>query len=687
MADIGTLPTPGQKPWNLNPAIEAINEESSANAAEIAGRLSDESLDSKVAQAIASSGGSGPVLSDALPSDTGSPSAGTSSDASRADHIHRMPTLQAVTEAGAVTTAPIKVNGGVFDVAVTGKGNIGLQAEATNVGTYSYGDNAGVYALGGTLGLEARGGAVGAQVRGGTTAIDAASESGVVAIVDAADGNPSDITQFRKDGVTVAAVKNDGRIKATAGVDPTDAVTKSQLDAAVAGTTIPDASSAVKGKLRLTGDLGGTADAPTVPALASKADLVAGKVPASQLPAVPIPNLEAVVQAGNQSQTGIDVYTPDSTVAVAGYSSSGAGMTASSSGGTGMIASSDNATGLDASSTFGVASKHRVSASSTENISEFYVDETLVSAVKNDGRMTASPGVDPTDVAVVSQLGSAGDPNPPITAQFDWAGGAYQTYVIPEGATRLSIVTIGGGGAGGAGFSRPAGSPGGGGGGGGSGSITNADIPVHRLGGPTLSVFVAPGGTNDRTFVATLAGTTSRNMLCSAGPGVNGGAGTASAAGTAGGAGSSSISNNVLISLGFMNQLTGQSGVVGGAPSGADGAATNWGSTGAILGGGAGGAGCTTTNFAGGAMAAGGSALVSSMAGGAAGGGNGIDGQENTGSWVFTGGTGGGSNNAGVGGRGGDGAIGSGGGGGGAGVTGGAGGAGGRGRVYVTAYF
>lgn len=39
-----------------------------------------------------------------------------------------------------------------------------------------------------------------------------------------------------------------------------------------AAATIPDATAAVKGAVRLTGDLGGTADAPTVPGLADKAE-------------------------------------------------------------------------------------------------------------------------------------------------------------------------------------------------------------------------------------------------------------------------------------------------------------------------------------------------------------------------------------------------------------------------------
>lgn len=39
MADIGSLPTPGQKPWNLNPALLALN-------AELEGRLSEDSVES-----------------------------------------------------------------------------------------------------------------------------------------------------------------------------------------------------------------------------------------------------------------------------------------------------------------------------------------------------------------------------------------------------------------------------------------------------------------------------------------------------------------------------------------------------------------------------------------------------------------------------------------------------------------
>lgn len=57
-------------------------------------------------------------------------------------------------------------------------------------------------------------------------------------------------------------------------VNPTDATTKSYVDAAVAGATIPDATTLVKGKVKLAGDLAGTADLPTVPGLASKEPII-----------------------------------------------------------------------------------------------------------------------------------------------------------------------------------------------------------------------------------------------------------------------------------------------------------------------------------------------------------------------------------------------------------------------------
>jgi hypothetical protein len=57
---------------------------------------------------------------------------------------------------------------------------------------------------------------------------------------------------------------------------PTQNAVKSYVDTAVSAATIPDATGTIKGKLKLAGDLGGTADSPTVPGLANKLDIPTG---------------------------------------------------------------------------------------------------------------------------------------------------------------------------------------------------------------------------------------------------------------------------------------------------------------------------------------------------------------------------------------------------------------------------
>jgi hypothetical protein len=51
---------------------------------------------------------------------------------------------------------------------------------------------------------------------------------------------------------------------------PTQNAVKSYVDTAITGATVPDATTLTKGKIKLAGDLSGTADLPTVPGLAGK---------------------------------------------------------------------------------------------------------------------------------------------------------------------------------------------------------------------------------------------------------------------------------------------------------------------------------------------------------------------------------------------------------------------------------
>lgn len=60
-----------------------------------------------------------------------------------------------------------------------------------------------------------------------------------------------------------------GTVTVPTPTNPTDATTKSYVDSTVAAGT-PDADSLTKGKIKLAGDLGGTAALPTVPGLANK---------------------------------------------------------------------------------------------------------------------------------------------------------------------------------------------------------------------------------------------------------------------------------------------------------------------------------------------------------------------------------------------------------------------------------
>lgn len=74
----------------------------------------------------------------------------------------------------------------------------------------------------------------------------------------------------------------------TSAIDAEDSAAAAAASAAeaadVVASGIPNATGTAKGGIILTGDLGGTWDAPTVPGLATKADLVDGKVPTSQIP-------------------------------------------------------------------------------------------------------------------------------------------------------------------------------------------------------------------------------------------------------------------------------------------------------------------------------------------------------------------------------------------------------------------
>lgn len=102
------------------------------------------------------------------------------------------------------------------------------------------------------------------------------ARSQAISARDAAQGHASAAEAAR---VGAEAARDDAE-------DHAAAAAQSAADAAdVVASGVPNATTTIKGGIRLAGDLAGTWDAPTVPGLANKADLVGGKVPVAQIPA------------------------------------------------------------------------------------------------------------------------------------------------------------------------------------------------------------------------------------------------------------------------------------------------------------------------------------------------------------------------------------------------------------------
>lgn len=88
----------------------------------------------------------------------------------------------------------------------------------------------------------------------------------------------------------VANKSDDSLLGTSSTLYPTQKAVKEYVDSSIAAGSAPDATSTTKGILKLTGDLGGTADSPTVPGLASKYDASnpAGFITLAEVPASPV---------------------------------------------------------------------------------------------------------------------------------------------------------------------------------------------------------------------------------------------------------------------------------------------------------------------------------------------------------------------------------------------------------------
>lgn len=119
---------------------------------------------------------------------------------------------------------------------------------------------------------------------------------------DAADEAANDVRATLAGYVSDATASKDAAATSeTNAAESEDAARQSAIDAAEAVSSgVPDATADSKGKLRLTGDLGGTADAPTVPGLEGKADT--GHTHSSS----EVDGLDPVIESVNEA-----TYQPD----------------------------------------------------------------------------------------------------------------------------------------------------------------------------------------------------------------------------------------------------------------------------------------------------------------------------------------------------------------------------------------
>ncbi|WP_273661223.1 hypothetical protein [Corynebacterium heidelbergense] len=215
-----------------------------------------------------------------------------------------------VGSAEAVTLAVEEVSGfrdeavAARDEAVAASGRAVAADESAGVSAAFAADMAGLAEGSSARAEAARDEAVASAGRAGESESKAlAAEGGAVAARDAAAGSAS-------------AAAGSADVAAGSASSASDSADRAESAAQTAESGAPDATASVKGLVQLSGDLGGTADAPTVPGLAGKADLVGGHVPTSQLPAVALTKPTAV--SDRAGMLALDAQEGDVAVIAAG---------------------------------------------------------------------------------------------------------------------------------------------------------------------------------------------------------------------------------------------------------------------------------------------------------------------------------------------------------------------------------
>ncbi len=284
------------------------------------------------------------------------------------------PTLQEVTEAGAITTVPTTFEAYGITPAISVNLPNAFRAEGIkikgSVGNYITGisiENANLVmnGNGGIFVASNETAIIGAGVFGGVfdgsaTGLFASGGTGQAAIFSLNGGNTSNIVDFKSTdenlySVSVAAVQNDGRIMAKAGIEPNDVVVKGQLDSAVSS--------------------------------------------------IPTPTLQSVTEAGSITNLPIRVMTDVANArAIYAYSNSGFGSYNSSYSSFGSYNKSNSGCGSYNLSDSGIASIHEIRNSNINNISEFKNAGILQAAITHDGRIIHSPAVNANESVTLGQV-------------------------------------------------------------------------------------------------------------------------------------------------------------------------------------------------------------------------------------------------------------------------------------------
>jgi hypothetical protein len=195
---------------------------------------------------------------------------------------------------------------------------------------------------------------------------------------------------------------------ATAGTNTTQIATTEFVTGAIASATIPDATNSTKGKVKLAGDLAGTADAPTVPGLALKANAsdvttsLATKEDASNKSNAALGTSSTLFPTQNAVKTYVDNQIASATIVDADASTKGKLQLAGDLGGTAAaptvpgLALKANASDV----TISLATKEDTSNKSnaalgtsttlfpTQNAVKTYVDAQVASATIADANAT-----------------------------------------------------------------------------------------------------------------------------------------------------------------------------------------------------------------------------------------------------------------------------------------------------------